>query len=95
MGRKADHLALGIGKAAGATLAPARGVLGPAHPAQTVVDTLAGAIIKAQPRPARRVAILAEGLVLNIGPADLAQVERSRRTRTATCASTRSTSARS
>jgi 6-phosphofructokinase len=64
MGRKAGHLALGIGKAAGATLTlipeefGARGTtLG------TIVDTLVGAIIKrrAYGRP-DGVAVLAEGL---------------------------------
>jgi 6-phosphofructokinase 1 len=75
MGRKAGHLALGIGKAAGATLTlipeefPAGQV-----PLSTMVDTLAGAIIKrlAYGRP-DGVAVLAEGLVERIDPEELAQ----------------------
>jgi len=75
MGRKAGHLALGIGKAAGATLTlipeefPAGQV-----PLATMVDTLAGAIIKrlAYGRP-DGVAVLAEGLVERIDPEELAQ----------------------
>src|SRR5207245_5833208 len=77
MGRKAGHLALGIGKAAGATL-----TLIPEefHPQRirlkTVVDTLVGAIIKRLSHGRRDgVAILAEGLVLSIDPADLAHVD--------------------
>jgi 6-phosphofructokinase 1 len=77
MGRKAGHLALGIGKAAGATLtlipeefrgAPVR--------LREIVDTLVGAILKrlSYGRP-DGVAILAEGLVLSIDPADLARLE--------------------
>jgi len=75
MGRKAGHLALGIGKAAGATLTlipeefPAKQV-----PLSTMVDTLAGAIIKrlAYGRP-DGVAVLAEGLVEHLDPEELAQ----------------------
>ncbi len=76
MGRKAGHLALGIGKAAGATLtlipeefrgAPVR--------LRTIVDTLAGAIVK---RIAYGrydgVAILAEGLVEILPPEDIAEL---------------------
>jgi 6-phosphofructokinase 1 len=77
MGRKAGHLALGIGKAAGATL-----TLIPEEFAdrrirlKAIVDTLVGAIIKRQSygRP-DGVAVVAEGLVLGIDPADLAQLE--------------------
>jgi 6-phosphofructokinase 1 len=74
MGRKAGHLALGIGKAAGATL-----TLIPEEFAdhrlrlKTVVDTLVGAIIKRLSYGRRDgVAVIAEGLVLGIDPADLA-----------------------
>jgi ATP-dependent phosphofructokinase / diphosphate-dependent phosphofructokinase len=77
MGRKAGHLALGIGKAAGATLALIPEELpGPRAKLQAIVDTLVGAIIKrlSYGRP-DGVAILAEGLVLSIDPADLAQLE--------------------
>ena len=77
MGRKAGHLALGIGKAAGATLT----LIPEEFPSQRVrlkaiVDTLVGAIVKRQSYGRRDgVAILAEGLVLSIDPADLAQLE--------------------
>jgi ATP-dependent phosphofructokinase / diphosphate-dependent phosphofructokinase len=77
MGRKAGHLALGIGKAAGATLTliPEE-YPGPKVKLRAIVDTLVGAIIKRRSyeRP-DGVAILAEGLVLSIDPADLAQLE--------------------
>ena len=77
MGRKAGHLALGIGKAAGATLTliPEE-FAGQRIRLKTVVDTLVGAIIKRLSHGRRDgVAILAEGLVLSIDPADLAQVD--------------------
>ena len=77
MGRKAGHLALGIGKAAGATLTliPEE-FAGQRIRLKTVVDTLVGAIIKRLSYGRRDgVAIIAEGLVLGIEPADLAQVE--------------------
>jgi len=77
MGRKAGHLALGIGKAAGATL-----TLIPeefAHhriPLKTMVDTLVGAIIKRLSYGRRDgVAMIAEGLVLGVDPADLEKLE--------------------
>jgi 6-phosphofructokinase 1 len=74
MGRKAGHLALGIGKAAGATL-----TLIPEEfrtklvPLSEMVDTLVGAIIKrlAYGRP-DGVAVLAEGLVERLDPEELA-----------------------
>jgi len=76
MGRKAGHLALGIGKAAGATL-----TLIPEEfqnrqiRLNAIVDTLAGAIIKRLSYGRRDgVAVIAEGLVLGIAPDDLAQV---------------------
>jgi 6-phosphofructokinase 1 len=75
MGRKAGHLALGIGKAAGATLTliPEEFPSG-LVPLATMVDTLAGAIVKrlAYGRP-DGVAVLAEGLVERIDPEELAQ----------------------
>ena len=77
MGRKAGHLALGIGKAAGATLTllPEE-FSGRRIRLKTVVDTLAGAIIKRLSHGRRDgVAILAEGLVLSIDPADLSHVD--------------------
>ena len=81
MGRKAGHLALGIGKAAGATLTliPEEFPEGPIR-LKSVVDTLACAIVKrlAGGRP-DGVAILAEGLVERMEEHDfegLAGVER-------------------
>jgi len=76
MGRKAGHLALGIGKAAGATLTliPEE-FKGETVRLKTVVDTLVGAILKRLSYGRRDgVAILAEGLVLSIDPEDLAQL---------------------
>ena len=73
MGRKAGHLALGIGKSAGATLTliPEEFGGGPIR-LKAVVDTLAGAIIKRTSYGRREgVAVIAEGLVLDLDPADL------------------------
>ena len=75
MGRKAGHLALGIGKAVGATLT----LIPEEFPAnvrlKTIVDTLAAAIIKrlAQGR-SDGVAVLAEGLVESLTEDDLASL---------------------
>jgi 6-phosphofructokinase 1 len=77
MGRKAGHLALGIGKAAGATLTliPEE-FSGQKVKLKEIVDTLVGAIIKRLSYGRRDgVAILAEGLVLSIDENDLAQLE--------------------
>jgi 6-phosphofructokinase 1 len=77
MGRKAGQLALGIGKAAGATLTliPEE-FSGQRIRLKVMVDTLVSAIIKRLSHGRRDgVAILAEGLVLSIEPEDLAQVE--------------------
>ncbi|HXF94562.1 MAG TPA: diphosphate--fructose-6-phosphate 1-phosphotransferase [Gemmatimonadales bacterium] len=77
MGRKAGHLALGIGKAAGATvtLIPEEFLGGPIR-LKTVVDTLTGAVIKRLSDGRRDgVAIIAEGLVLGIDPGDLAGLD--------------------
>jgi 6-phosphofructokinase len=75
-GRKAGHLALGIGKASGATitLIPEEFPRG-STPLRTIVDTLAGSILRrlAYGR-ADGVAVLAEGLIECIAPADLAQL---------------------
>jgi 6-phosphofructokinase 1 len=73
MGRKTGHLALGIGKSAGATLTLiAEEFESPAR-LHTVVDTLAGAIIKRLSYGRRDgVAVIAEGVVLGINPEDLA-----------------------
>jgi 6-phosphofructokinase 1 len=77
MGRKAGHLALGIGKASGATLTliPEEFGAGPVK-LDTLVDTLVAAIIKRMSygRP-DGVAVIAEGVVLDIDENDLAQLE--------------------
>src|SRR5947208_2748930 len=73
MGRGAGHLAVGIGKAAGATLTliPEE-FLGRRIRLKAVVDTLVGAIIKRLSYGRLDgVAVLAEGLALGIDPADL------------------------
>jgi 6-phosphofructokinase 1 len=73
MGRKAGHLALGIGKAAGVTmtLIPEEFPAGPVR-LKTIVDTLVGGIVKrlASGRP-DGVAVLAEGLVERMDESDL------------------------
>jgi len=77
MGRKAGHLALGIGKAGGATLTliPEEFRRQPV-PLKTVVDTLTGAIIKRLAMGRKDgVAVFAEGLVLSIDPKDLSGLE--------------------
>ena len=77
MGRKAGHLALGIGKSAGATLTLVlEEFAGHQIRLKTVVDTLAGAIIKRMTSGRRDgVAVLAEGLILGIEPDDLKLIE--------------------
>src|SRR5919197_4644942 len=74
MGRKAGHLALGIGKAAGATLTliPEEFGAGPIRLAH-MVDILAGAVVKrqSQGRP-DGTAVLAEGLIEQLAPDDRA-----------------------
>jgi len=76
MGRKAGHLALGIGKAAGATLSLVSEEF--EHPValSKIVDTLAGAVIKrlSQGRT-DGVAVLAEGLVEHVRPSDIEGLE--------------------
>src|SRR5207253_79234 len=77
MGRGAGHLAMGIGKAAGATLTliPEE-FLGRRIRLKSVVDTLVGAIVKRLSYGRLDgVAVLAEGLALGIDPADLAGFE--------------------
>jgi ATP-dependent phosphofructokinase / diphosphate-dependent phosphofructokinase len=77
MGRKAGHLAIGIGKAAGATLTliPEES-RGQRIRLKSIVDTLVGAIIKRFSYGRRDgVAVIAEGLVLGIEPDDLADLE--------------------
>jgi len=73
MGRKAGHLALGIGKAAGATLTMIPEEFGRSLiPLDEMADILVGAIIKrlAAGRP-DGVAVLAEGLVEHLDAAEL------------------------
>jgi ATP-dependent phosphofructokinase / diphosphate-dependent phosphofructokinase len=75
MGRKAGHLALGIGKAAGATLTviPEEFPAGPIS-LDHIADILVGAIVKrASHGHADGTAILAEGLVERLPPEDLAR----------------------
>jgi 6-phosphofructokinase 1 len=76
MGRKAGHLALGIGKGAGATLTLITEEFSAPIRLKTVVDTLAGAIIKRLSAGRRDgVAVIAEGLVLDIAEEDLAGLQ--------------------
>mgnify|MGYP001821417464 FL=1 len=80
MGRKAGHLALGMGKAAGATLTLIPEEFGEKIGMSELVDTLVAAIIKRRAEGRRDgVAVIAEGVVLNIDEADfegLDEVER-------------------
>jgi len=76
MGRKAGHLALGIGKAAGATVT----LIPEEFPAptriKTIVDTLVGSMIKRLAEGRKDgVAVVAEGLVLSLAPDELAALE--------------------
>jgi ATP-dependent phosphofructokinase / diphosphate-dependent phosphofructokinase len=77
MGRKAGHLAIGIGKAGGTTitLIPEEFSARPIR-LNTLVDTLVGSVIK-RLNDGRRdgVAVIAEGVVLDLDPGDLARVE--------------------
>src|SRR5262252_814487 len=80
MGRKAGHLALGIGKAAGATVTLISEEFAQPTPLKTVVDTLIGAIIKRLSYGRRDgVAMIAEGLVLGVNPADLTELNTAER----------------
>jgi 6-phosphofructokinase len=76
MGRKVGHLALGIGKAAGAALTLIPEEFRGSVRLQEIVDTILGAMIKRQSMGVPHgVAVLAEGLVESIDPRDLAQIE--------------------
>jgi ATP-dependent phosphofructokinase / diphosphate-dependent phosphofructokinase len=77
MGRKAGHLALGIGKAAGATLTLIPEEFGTARMTfRAIVDTLVGAIIKRLALGRRDgVAVIAEGLVIGLDKEELSQLE--------------------
>ena len=75
MGRKAGHLALGIGKAAGVTLTLIPEEFRTPIRLKTIIDTLAGAIIKRLADGRRDgVAVIAEGVVLGIDPRDLTEI---------------------
>ncbi len=81
MGRKAGHLALGIGKAAGATISliPEEFTDKPIR-LHRIVDTLVGAHLKRLADGRRDgVAIIAEGVTLDIDPQDLDQLEHAER----------------
>lgn len=81
MGRKAGHLALGMGKAAGATLTLVPEEFGSeGFSLSTLVDTLAGAVIKRASSGRRDgVAVIAEGVVLGLRPEDLEGIESAER----------------
>ncbi len=77
MGRKAGHLALGIGKASGATLTliPEEFEKRPVS-LRKIVDTLAGAVIKrAADGRSHGVAVIAEGVALALDESDLGGID--------------------
>ena len=75
MGRKAGHLALGIGKAAGATITLIGEEFGTPIRLRTVVDTLVGSIIRRLSYGRRDgVAVIAEGIVLGIPQEEIASL---------------------
>ncbi|MCI0485582.1 MAG: 6-phosphofructokinase [Blastocatellia bacterium] len=77
MGRKAGHLALGIGKAAGATMTViAEEFRSGTVPFANICDVVEGAIIKrrAMGHP-YGVAVLAEGLIEKLDPEELAELQ--------------------
>ncbi len=76
MGRKAGHLALGIGKSVGATVTLISEEFAENMPLRLLVDTLAMSVIKRLAMGRRDgVAVVAEGLVLSIDPKDLAGLD--------------------
>src|SRR6266576_3514296 len=76
MGRGAGHLAVGIGKAAGTTLTLIPEEFNKPLRLKTIVDTLVGAIIKRLSYGRRDgVAMIAEGVVLDVDPNDLSSLE--------------------
>jgi len=76
MGRKAGHLALGIGKAAGATLTLIPEEFESPTRLSTIVDTLVGAVIKRMAEGRRYgVAVIAEGIILGLGREELASLD--------------------
>jgi 6-phosphofructokinase 1 len=75
MGRKAGHLALGIGKATGATITLISEEFDTPIRLKDIVDTLAASIIKRLTAGRRDgVAIIAEGVVLDVSEGDLANL---------------------
>jgi 6-phosphofructokinase 1 len=75
MGRKAGHLALGIGKAAGATLTLVPEEFAAGITFKAIIDTLVGAVIKRLALGRRDgVAVIAEGLVLGLDKEEVASV---------------------
>lgn len=79
MGRKAGHLALGITKAAGASLAIIPEEFGSAQPTlDRIVDTLVGTLLKRIANGRRDgVALLAEGLAEHLAPEEASLVRQS------------------
>ncbi len=77
MGRQAGHLALGIGKAAGATLTLiAEEFTSEAVPFGAICDIIEGSIIKRRAAGHHHgVAVLAEGLIGKLDPAELAELQ--------------------
>ena len=72
MGRKAGHLALGIGKAAGATTTLITEEFTAPIRMKTIVDSLVGSIVKRLSEGRRDgVAIIAEGVALDVAPEDM------------------------
>jgi 6-phosphofructokinase len=75
MGRKAGHLALGMGKASGATLTLIPEEYGKSVRLKTVVDTLVGSIVKRLAAGREDgVAVLAEGIVELLPEEDIAEL---------------------
>jgi 6-phosphofructokinase 1 len=76
MGRKAGHLALGIGKAAGATLTLIPEEFESPTRMSTIVDTIVGSMLKRLGEGRRDgVAVIAEGIILQLGPDELASLD--------------------
>jgi 6-phosphofructokinase 1 len=77
MGRKAGHLALGIGKAAGATLTLVAEEFRAGHvPFATICDIVEGAIFKRRAMGRHfGLAVLAEGLIDKLDPAELSELQ--------------------
>lgn len=80
-GRKAGHLALSIGKAAGATLSLIPEEFPKDTPLSVIVDTIVGSMIRrlALDHRSHGVAVIAEGLVDCLAQADLADLPRDAR----------------